>query len=101
METDILRKTNRIVSFNTKKRKRSFLVLNILLFIGSVTIVSTLLYILVHLNQSDKIIYMCVPIIASGLIFILFYAIGYNELTKKENGHKPFQMKFMSKFRPQ
>src|SRR4030042_2767611 len=101
METDILRKTNRIVSFNTKKRKRSFLVLNILLFIGSVTIVSTLLYILVHLNQSDKIIYMCVPIIASGLIFVLFYAIGYNELTKKENSNKPFQMKFMSKFRPQ
>jgi putative flippase GtrA len=101
METDTLRKTNRIVSFNIKKRKRSFLVINFLLFIGSVTIVSTLLYILIHLNQSDKIIYMCVPIIATGLIFVLFYAIGYHELTRKENSHKPFQMKFMSKFRPQ
>jgi putative flippase GtrA len=101
METNTLRKTNRIVGFNTKRRKRSFLVLNFLLFIGSVTIVSTLLYVLFHLNQSDRIIYMCVPIIASGLIFVLFYAIGYHELTRKENSHKPFQMKFMSKFRPQ
>ena len=101
METDTLRKTNRIVSFNTKKRKRSILVLNILLFIGSFTIVSTLLYILIHLNQSDKIINMCVPIIASGLIFVLFYAIGYHELTIKENRHKPFQMKLISKFRSQ
>jgi len=93
------RKTNRISDLDTKKVKRTFLILNILLFIGVITIVSTLLYLLFHLNQSDIVIYKCAFIIISGLVLVLFYAIGYNDLKKKENKNKPHKMEFMAKFR--
>jgi len=99
MEIITIRKTKRILDFNIKKGKWTFLVLNIFLFIGLITIVSTLLYVLINLEQSDRIIFRCLPIIALGLVFVLFYAIGYNKLTEKENKHKPFQMQFMEKFK--
>jgi undecaprenyl pyrophosphate phosphatase UppP len=85
METITLRKTNRILDLDTKKAKRTFLVLNILLSTGVITIVSTLLYLLIHLNQSDIVIYECVFCIVSGLVLVLFYAIGYHELKKNKN----------------
>jgi hypothetical protein len=99
METTTLRKTKRILGFEIKKEKRAFLVINILLVIGLITIVSTLLYILINLEQSDRIILRCLPIIVLGLVFVLSYAIGYNKLTAKENKGRPFKIQFMEKFK--
>jgi hypothetical protein len=90
----MLRKTNRILDLDTKKAKRTFLVLNILLFIGVITIVSTLLYLLFHLNHSDIVIYKSAFSILSGFLLVLFYAIGYHELKKRENNHKQYKMGF-------
>jgi uncharacterized membrane-anchored protein len=95
----MLRKTNLKLDLATKKAQRTFLVLNILLFIGVITIVSTLLYLFFHLNQSDIVIYKCACSIVSGLVLVLFYAIGYHDLKKKEDIHKPYKMEFMTKFR--
>jgi hypothetical protein len=95
----MLRKTNLILDLDTKKAKRTFLVLNILLFIGVITIVSTLLYLLFHLNQSDIVLYKCACSIVSGLVIVLIYAIGYHDLKKKEDILKPYKMGFMAKFR--
>jgi hypothetical protein len=95
----MLRKINLILDLDTKKAKRTFLVLNILLFIGVITIVSTLLYLLFHLNQSDIVLYKCACSIVSGLVLVLIYAIGYYDLKKKEDIHKPYKMEFMAKFR--
>ena len=99
METISLRKTKRILDFVTKKGKMTFLVLNILLVLGLITIVSTLLYILINLEQTDRIILRCLLIVVLGLVFVMFYAIGYHKLTEKENKRKPFKMQFMEKYK--
>jgi hypothetical protein len=56
-------------------------------------------YLLFHLNQSDIVLYKCACSIVSGLVLVLIYAIGYHDLKKKENIHKPYKMEFMAKFR--
>jgi biotin transporter BioY len=92
-----LRKPGSSRDFNVKNGNKTFFVLNILLFTGSITIVSTLLYILINLDKSDAIIIKALPVIVSGLVLVLFYSIGIHKL--KENGkkNKPFKMLFMKK----
>jgi hypothetical protein len=90
MRTIIMKNTNRLLDLKTKEAKRAFLVINILLFFGIILIVSTLLYLLFNLNQSDRVIYKCVFAIISGLILVFFYAIGYNGIKKKQNIHKQY-----------
>jgi hypothetical protein len=99
MESITLRKSKRILDFDKKTGKRIFIFINFLLFTGIITIVSTLLYLLFNLDQSDRIILRCIPIIALGLILVLFYIIGYYKLTEKENRERAFKMQFMEKFR--
>jgi uncharacterized membrane protein len=89
MET-IKKITSRRLDLKTKKAKRTFLIINILLFFGIVLIVSTLLYLLFNLNQSDRVIYKSVLIIITGLVLVMFYAIGYNEIKKKQNTHNQY-----------
>jgi hypothetical protein len=86
MET-ITNKTSRRLDLKTKEAKRTLLIINILLFFGIVLIVSTLTYLLFNLNQSDRVIYKSVFIIITGLVLVMFYSIGYNEIKKKQNTH--------------
>jgi O-antigen/teichoic acid export membrane protein len=78
------------LDLRTKKGKRTFLIINFLLFFGVVLIVSTLLYLLFNLNQSDRVIYKSILIIILGLDLVMFYAIGYNEINKKKNTHNHY-----------
>ncbi len=78
------------LDLRTKKAKITFLIINILLLIGIVLIVSTLLYLLFNLNQSDKLIYKSFVIIITGLVLVMSYAIGINEIKKKQNTHKRY-----------
>jgi len=80
----------RRLDLRTKKAKRTFLIINILLFFGIVLIVSTLLYLLFNLNQSDRVIYKSIFIIITGLVLVMFYAIGYSEIKKKQNAHNHY-----------
>ncbi len=73
----------RRLDLRTKKAKRTFLIINILLFFGIVLIVSTLLYLLFNLNQSDRVIYKSILMIITGLDLVMIYFIGYNEIKKK------------------
>jgi cell division protein FtsW (lipid II flippase) len=86
MET-IRIKTSRKLDLKSKEAKRTFLVINILLFLGVVMVVSTLLYLLFNLNQSDRVIYKSAFIIITGLVLVIFYFIGYNDIKKKQNTH--------------
>jgi biotin transporter BioY len=79
------KKSGRIPNFNSKNGKKNFLVLNILLITGSFFIVSALVYLLLNLERTDAIILKALPFILSGLVLILFYAIGYHKLKEKEN----------------
>jgi hypothetical protein len=87
MDIITLKRTKRISDIKSKKVKRIFLALNILLSIGTIILVSTLLFLLFHLNQSDKIILKCMFSIITGMILILFYAIGYNGIKKNHDIH--------------
>jgi zinc transporter ZupT len=78
------------LDLRTKKSKRTFLIINILLLSGIVLIVSTLLYLLFNLNQSDRLIYKSIFMIITGLVLVLSYAIGFNEIKKKQNTHNHF-----------
>ena len=69
--------SDRRLNRRTPKAKRSFLILNILLLLGIVLIVSTLLYLLFNLNQSDKLIYKSISMIITGLVLVMSYAIGF------------------------
>lgn len=77
--------SGRRLDLRTPKAKRSFLILNILLLSGIVLIVSTLLYLLFNLNQSDKLIYKSISMIITGLVLVMSYNIGFNEIKKKQN----------------
>jgi hypothetical protein len=90
METIINKKANRILDLKTKEAKRTFLLINILLFFGIVLIVSTLLFLLFNLNQSDIVIFKSVFIIITGLVLVMFYTIGYNGIKKKQNTHNQY-----------
>ena len=68
----------------------SFLFLNILLIAGVIAIVFTLLYILLHLDQSDRIILRCVPVILSGLVLVLIYFIGSSRKSVQRNSGNKF-----------
>jgi uncharacterized membrane-anchored protein len=99
METITLKRNRRLLNLDTKKKKRTFLILNLLLVLGVISIVSTLLYILLNLTNTDTIIIKCIPSFALGLAFVFFYAIGFNELTKKADRHRPFKILFTEGFR--
>ena len=78
------------LDLRTKKAKRTFLIINILLLSGIVLIVSTLLYLLFNLNQSDRLIYKSISIIITGLVLVMSYFIGFNEIKKKQNTHNKY-----------
>ena len=79
-----------MTELQTGKGKVNFLILNILLIAGVVAIVFTLLYILFHLDQSDRIILRCVPVILSGLVLVLIYFIGSSGKSVKRDSVNKF-----------
>jgi hypothetical protein len=85
-----MKKTSGILDLETKKTKSTFLFINLLLLLGVILIVSTLVYLLFNLNQSDRVIYKCAFIIISGLVLVVFYMMGYNGIKKKQNIHRQY-----------
>lgn len=78
-------KSNKRFNSETKEAKRRFLILNVLLFLGAVLIVSSLLYILFNLNQSDRVIYKSMVFLVTGLILVFFYAISSAGIRKRRH----------------
>jgi hypothetical protein len=64
-------KINRPV--RNKENKAMFLLINVFLMMGVAILVFTLLYLLFHLDESDKIIIRCIPGFAIGLSPVIIY----------------------------
>jgi hypothetical protein len=64
-------KINRPV--RNKENKAMFLLINVFLMMGVAILVFTLLYLLFHLDESDKIIIGCIPGFAIGLSSVMIY----------------------------
>jgi cytochrome c biogenesis protein CcdA len=90
MESFIMSEKVGKLELRTKKAKRIFLVTNLLLILGVLLVVSTLLYLLFHLNQSDRVIYKCIFTIISGLVLVVFYVIGFNAIKKKQDSRRQY-----------
>jgi hypothetical protein len=56
-----------------KENKALFLIINLYLLVGVAILVFTLLYLLFHLDESDKIVVKCIPGFAIGISSILIY----------------------------
>jgi hypothetical protein len=56
-----------------KENKALFLFTNLCLLVGVAILVFTLLYLLFHLDESDKIIIRCIPGFAIGLSSLIIY----------------------------
>jgi hypothetical protein len=64
-------KINRPV--RNKENKAMFLLINVFLMMGVAILVFTFLYLLFHLDESDKIIIRCIPGFAIGLSPVIIY----------------------------
>jgi uncharacterized membrane-anchored protein len=72
----------------TKENKTRFLLSSLCLLLGVSILVFTLLYLLFHLNNSDKIIYLCIPGFAIGLSSIIVYIFLSAKKTKNQKKYK-------------
>jgi hypothetical protein len=75
---------------NSKGQKVRLLFINLFLLTGVSVLVFTLLYLLFHLDNSDKIIYRCLPGFVFGLSSIIVY--GFFNVNKTKN-RKRFRFK--------
>jgi hypothetical protein len=58
-----------------KEKMAGCLLLNIYLIAGVSMMVCTIFYLLFHLQNSDKIVYLCIPGFAAGISAVILY--GY------------------------
>jgi len=77
-------------SENRTANKISLTLINSFLILGIATLIFTLLYVLFHLDVSDKIIYRCIPGFAFGLSSVILYGIMSN---KKARERRTFHLK--------
>jgi len=69
-------RTHQLVA--SKKRSRmSMIISNILLLIGSLAIVSTLVYLLFNLHKSDSMVNLLLPFIFAGLALLIVSQLIY------------------------
>jgi hypothetical protein len=77
----VKRKQNRFHPLLKNKRyKLLYVVLNIYLGIGVVSLLISILYLLLNLEHADKIIYYCVPGFVIFLSSAILYLVGYQTL---------------------
>ena len=67
-------KTNRVL----------FLMINIYLIIGVLTLLVTLIFLLVNLDHSDVTIRNCIPGFAMGISSGIIYCVGYQSLVSDQ-----------------
>ncbi len=72
-------------AFGNSESKAVNLTASVILLTAVSVLVFTLLYLLFHLEISDKIIYKCIPGFAYGLIAVFLYSVLFK---KDESGMK-------------
>jgi len=63
-----------------KRYKLIYVVLNIYLGIGVISLLVSILYLIMNMEQADKIIYYCVPGFIIFLSSAILYLVGYQTL---------------------
>ena len=71
----------------SKKNRVLFLMINIYLIIGMLTLLVTLIYLLVNLDHSDVAIRNCIPGFVMGISSGIIYFVGYQSLVS-DHGNK-------------
>ncbi|MEI6138390.1 MAG: hypothetical protein WCP85_03950 [Mariniphaga sp.] len=64
----------------SKKNRVFFLIINIYLIIGMLTLLVTLIYLLINLDHSDVTIRNCIPGFVMGVSSGIIYFVGYQSL---------------------
>ncbi len=80
MDTLIIKRKRFLPFLKSRENKLIFKLINIYLIIGVASLVITILYLLNHLNISDRIIYFCIPGFGLGLSSGIIYFIGYQSI---------------------
>ena len=70
-----------------KKNRALFLMINIYLIIGMLTLLVTLIYLLINLDHSDFVIMKCIPGFVIGISSGIIYFVGYQSLVSDQS-HK-------------
>jgi len=94
MNTLIIKRKKLLPFLQSKENKLIFRLINIYLIIGMGSLIITIIYLLSHLNISDRIIYFCIPGfvlgISSGIIYYMGYQSIITEIKTKRNNFKLF-----------
>lgn len=88
MNTMIIKRKKFLPFLQSKKNRVLFKVLNIYLIIGVGSLLVTMFYLIGHLNQSDRIIKYCIPVIVLGLSSGIFYFVGYQSMISERKNNK-------------
>jgi ABC-type glycerol-3-phosphate transport system permease component len=77
MDALIIKRKKFLPFLKSRENKLIFKLINIYLIIGGASLVITIIYLLNHLNISDRVIYFCIPGfvlgISSGIIYFFEY----------------------------
>lgn len=96
MDTTI-RKTKKFQPYlKSRKYRILFMVLNFYLIIGVLSLLISIFYLLVNLDQADKIIIYCVPGFVVFISAFIFYLIGYQSMILEQKNEK-HSLKFKQK----
>lgn len=79
------KKSRLIPNLSDNQNKKLFRAMNIALIIGGLSLILTFLYMIVNLDQADKILINCLPGFVFGIILMILYAIGYQKITQNKN----------------
>ncbi|MBN2350716.1 MAG: hypothetical protein JXJ22_17900 [Bacteroidales bacterium] len=96
MKTIQLKRNHNIPDLAMPGNKRLFISSQLALAVGGFILVTTFLYLLINLNQADKIIYFCLPGFCAGISMIVLYAFGIRKLKWQNKSKQNYFRKAVS-----
>ena len=78
------KKSRLIPNLTDIKNKQLFRAMNIALIIGGLSLILTFRFLIVNLDNADRLVLFCLPGFVFGLILMILYRFGHKRLTKIE-----------------
>jgi hypothetical protein len=85
METMLIRRKRFIPFLQSSKNRILFKVINFYLIFGVGSLVITMIYLMGHLYEADKVIMRCIPGLIMGVSSGIIYFIGYQSMVSEQN----------------
>ncbi|MFO7657583.1 MAG: hypothetical protein R6W78_10985 [Bacteroidales bacterium] len=79
------KKSRLIPNLTDNKNKQLFRAMNIALIIGGLCLILTFLFLIVNLDNADRLVLFCPPGFVFGLVLMILYGIGQQRLSKIKN----------------